>query len=134
MKPFNYEEWKRNPQQRIITRDGELVKRIKEDKKHPNKPLYVELENGTFYQAYKDGVFKEHHLKGMDLLFDDETDIENESELKWRKCKAGYKFPSDAIVVPDDERTTDRDPRLVRCAVWDSKYILYEDLKKLPIE
>jgi len=55
-------------------------------------------------------------------------------ELKWRKCKAGYKFPSDAIVIPDDERTTDRDPRLVRCAVWDSKYILVEDLKKLPVD
>lgn len=54
--------------------------------------------------------------------------------LVWHKCKAGYKFPSDAIVIPDDERTTDRDPRLVRCAVWDSKYILINDLKKLPVE
>jgi len=54
--------------------------------------------------------------------------------VKWRKCKAGYKFPSDAIVIPDDERTSDRDPRLVRCAVWDSKYILIDDLKKLPIK
>lgn len=59
------------------------------------------------------------------------------SELKsihWRKCKAGYKFPSDAIVIPDDERTTDRDPRLVRCAVWDSKFILIDELKKLPVD
>lgn len=55
-------------------------------------------------------------------------------EIRWRKCKAGYKFPSDAIVIPDDERTADRDPRLVRCAIWDSKYILVEDLKKLPVE
>ncbi len=55
-------------------------------------------------------------------------------ELKWRKCKAGYKFPSDAIVIPDDKRTIDRDPRLVRCAVWDSKYILIEELKKLPVD
>ena len=54
--------------------------------------------------------------------------------ISWRKCKAGYKFPSDAIVVPQDERTTDTDPRLVRCAVWDSIYILVSDLKKLPIE
>jgi len=55
------------------------------------------------------------------------------TEVKWRKCKAGYKFPSDAIVIPQDERTTDTDPRLVRCAVWDSIYILVSDLKKLPI-
>lgn len=56
------------------------------------------------------------------------------TEVKWRKCKAGYKFSSDAIVIPQDERTTDTDPRLVRCAVWDSIYILVSDLKKLPIE
>lgn len=57
-----------------------------------------------------------------------------QSIINWRKCQAGYKFPSDAIVIPDDERTTDRDPRLVRCAVWDSKYILVDDLKKLPVD
>lgn len=56
------------------------------------------------------------------------------NKLVWRKCHAGYKFPSDAIVIPQDERTTDTDPRLVRCAVWDSIYILVSDLKKLPIE
>lgn len=55
-------------------------------------------------------------------------------KICWRKCKAGYKFPSDAIVIPNDDRTTDRDPRLVRCAVWDSKYILIDELKKLPVD
>jgi hypothetical protein len=63
-----------------------------------------------------------------------ERPTDKKLELKWRKCKAGYKFPSDAIVIPDDERTTDRDPRLVRCAVWDSKYILVDELKKLPVD
>lgn len=43
----------------------------------------------------------------------------------WRICKAGYKFDSDAIVVGLGE---DKDPRLVRCAVNDSKYILVKDL------
>lgn len=56
------------------------------------------------------------------------------NKLVWRKCHAGYKFPSDAIVIPNDERTTDTDPRLVRCAVWDSIYILVSDLKNLPSE
>ena len=56
------------------------------------------------------------------------------NKIVWRKCKAGYKFPSEAIVIPQDERTNDTDPRLVKCAVWDSKYILIEDLKKLPEE
>jgi len=60
--------------------------------------------------------------------------MERPKEIVWRKCKAGYKFPSEAIVIPQDERTNDTDPRLVKCAVWDSKYILIEDLKKLPEE
>ena len=57
-----------------------------------------------------------------------------EPDVRWRRCKAWYKFPCDAIVIPDDSRTGDRDPRLVRCAIWDSKYILVDDLKKLPSE
>lgn len=59
--------------------------------------------------------------------------VEQVGVLKWRKCKAGYKFPSDAIVIPQGV-PQDTDPRLVKCAVWDSIYILVEDLKKLPIE
>ena len=66
--------------------------------------------------------------------YDSEDNKQPTEEIRWRKCKAGYKFPSDAIVIPQDERTTDTDPRLVRCAVWDSIYILVSDLKKLPIE
>ena len=66
--------------------------------------------------------------------YDSENNKQPTEEIKWRKCKAGYKFPSDAIVIPNDERTTDTDPRLVRCAIWDSIYILVSDLKNLPIE
>lgn len=58
----------------------------------------------------------------------------NKYKIVWRKCKSGHKFQSDAIVIPNDERTTDRDPRLVRCAIWDSIYILVSDLKNLPIK
>lgn len=53
--------------------------------------------------------------------------------LGWRRCKAGTAFKSDTIVIPDDPNTNDRDPRLVRCAVWDSIYISVDDLRKLPI-
>ena len=49
--------------------------------------------------------------------------------LKWRKCKAGYRFPCDALVIPIGV-PNDRDPRLVRCAVYDSQYLLVDDLKK----
>lgn len=54
-------------------------------------------------------------------------------ELKWKLCKAGTRFPSDAVVIPVDN-PDDKDPRLVRCAVWDSKYILVSDLLKLNTE
>jgi len=49
----------------------------------------------------------------------------NASVPMWRICKAGHKFNSDAIVVGLGE---DKDPRLVRCAVNDSKYIIVKDL------
>lgn len=76
-------------------------------------------------------TIKCHYIK-TEILHEEEN--KTNDGLMWRKCKAGYKFPSDAIVIPNDDRTTDRDPRLVRCAVWDSIYILVSDLKNLPIE
>ena len=76
-------------------------------------------------------TIKCHYIK-TEILPLEENKIND--GLMWRKCHAGYKFPSDAIVIPDDDRTTDRDPRLVRCAVWDSKYILINELKKLPVD
>jgi hypothetical protein len=54
-------------------------------------------------------------------------------DLKWRKCHAGHRFPCDAIVIPIGV-PNDVDPRLVRCAIYDSHYILIDDLKKLPYE
>lgn len=50
--------------------------------------------------------------------------------LKWRRCSAGTRFPSDAIAIPIGN-PNDTDPRLVRTAVWDSKYILVSDLLNL---
>lgn len=78
--------------------------------------------------------FENNLCKGYVDCRNVERPTDKKLELKWRKCKAGYKFPSDAIVIPQDSRTEDTDPRLVRCAVWDSIYILVADLKKLPIE
>lgn len=53
--------------------------------------------------------------------------------IKWRKCKAGYRFPSEAVVIPLNN-PDDTDPRLVKTAVWDSKYILVSDLLTLDVE
>lgn len=54
-------------------------------------------------------------------------------DIKWRMCSAGKAFPSDAIVIPVGN-PKDKDPRLVRTAIWDSKYILVSDLLKLRTE
>lgn len=51
---------------------------------------------------------------------------------KWRKCGPGHAFKEDAVVVGLGE---DKDPRMVRCAVNASKYLLVSDLLKyLPEE
>lgn len=46
---------------------------------------------------------------------------------KWRKCGPGHAFKEDAVVVGLGE---DKDPRMVRCAVNASKYLLVSDLLK----
>lgn len=141
MEQFSYEEWKKNPERKVVMRSGEEVTLISY-LKGSVYPLRVKLTNGNYVSYTENGDFEKGAYDERDLFFAD--DVEDEAQpiaqpkatncLYWRKCKAGYKFSSDAIVIPDDERTTDRDPRLVRCAVWDSKYILIDDLKKLPVD
>lgn len=141
MEQFSYEEWVKNPQRKVVTRTGEEVI-VKGFKKNYDHPVEVERSNGNYDYYTKDGLFVNGARDERDLFFADDivdkaqpiAQPEANNGLFWRKCTAGHKFPSDAIVIPDDERTTDRDPRLVRCAIWDSIYILVSDLKNLPIE
>ena len=136
MEQFSYEEWVKNPKRKVVTRGGEEVI-IRGLKTNYEYPVEVERSNGYYYYTV-DGVFFKGMRDERDLFFAYDYEYISQPEatngLCWRKCRAGYKFPSDAIVIPQDERTTDTDPRLVRCAVWDSIYILVSDLKKLPIE
>ena len=57
-------------------------------------------------------------------------DMETINGLVWRKAKAGHNFGKDTIVLYDG----DPDARMVRCAVYDCKYIHVEDLLRLPVE
>ena len=50
--------------------------------------------------------------------------------IKWKRMKAGKKFPSEAVVLYDN----DLDPRLSMVAIYDGKYILVNELKRLPDE
>lgn len=47
-------------------------------------------------------------------------------KLKWRRMRAGKRFPSEAVVVYDH----DPDPRLSLVAIYDGKYILVKDLQE----
>lgn len=137
MEQFNYDEWKKNPKRKVVTRTGEEVT-ITGYKTNYYFPVEVLRNNGRYEYYSKKGEYLCGAHDECDLFFAYDSiyipQPEATNGLCWRKCKAGYKFPSDAIVIPDDERTTDRDPRLVRCAVWNSKYILVDELKKLPVE
>ena len=140
MEQFSYKEWKKNPERKVVMRSGEEVTVIGY-LKGLVYPVKVKRTNGNNVFYAENGDFEKGAYDERDLFFADVKDKaqpiaqpEATNCLYWRKCKAGYKFPSDAIVIPDDVRTTDHDPRLVRCAVWDSKYILIDELKKLPVE
>lgn len=50
----------------------------------------------------------------------------NETNIKWKRMKAGFRFPADAVVLYDG----DPDPRLSRCAIYDGHYLLVKDLEK----
>ena len=71
-------------------------------------------------------------LNGLikDLKIHSILTIKKDSVLRWRRAKAGRNFGKDTVIIPDGEN----DARLVRCAVYDCKYIYVEDLLKLPIE
>lgn len=137
MEQFSYTEWKKNPKRKVVTRDGRVAQIINYIPHLSVYPVTVAVEN-RILQVTPNGVYDNRGISTHDLFFIDDVvkyaEPKTINGLCWRKCKAGYKFPSDAIVIPQDERTTDTDPRLVRCAIWDSKYILVSDLKKLPIE
>lgn len=53
--------------------------------------------------------------------------------VKWRICKAGFSFPEEALVIPQGVPGQEY-PRIAKCAVWDSRYILLSDLMKLRIK
>lgn len=47
------------------------------------------------------------------------------NEIEWKRMTAGYRFPSDAVIIYDH----DPDPRLSRCAIYDGWYLLVSELK-----
>lgn len=133
MEQFNYKEWKKNPQRKVVMRSGEEVT-VKGYKTGYDYPVEVELINGNYNYYTKDGVFIDGARDERDLFFAD--DVGDKAQPKtingiyWRKAKAGHNFGKDTVVLYNG----DPDVRLVRCAVYDCIYIHIEDLLKLPKE
>ena len=95
----------------------------------------TDSETATTFYVSEGGKMLSWRDHEFDLFMYETTDYVKEDEtetpvLKWRRAKAGRNFGKDTIVIPDN----DPDPRLVRCAVYDCKYIHVEDLLKLPVD
>lgn len=86
----------------------------------------------VWFRIYKQAESRRMENEGLKIItaglltkLEDKKPAKPLNYPRWRKCKAGHKFDGDAIVVGLGE---DKDPRLVRCAVNDSKYIMVKDL------
>lgn len=76
MKPFNLEEYRKNPLRKILTRSGSKVTILCVDYNAPNKPDYPILARVTSAKGYdrclsytKTGAFFNNRKSGDDLFF-----------------------------------------------------------------
>ena len=74
MKPFNLEEYLKNPERKIVTRDGRAVKRILCTDVKCKYPIVVVIENreGNTERAFsltKDGKYIDGSSDNKDLFF-----------------------------------------------------------------
>ena len=74
MKEFNLEEFKKNPSQKVVTRDGREVRIICTDAKG-DEPIVALVYNNirdeeNVYTYNKDGIFYKDNDSCLDLFFD----------------------------------------------------------------
>lgn len=74
MKPFNLDEYLKDPSKKVVTRDGRSVRIICTDRKHSRYPIVAlvenkltEGENSVYYT--KEGKFFNNVLADIDLVF-----------------------------------------------------------------
>lgn len=103
MERFSFKEWIKNPQRKVVSRRGNEVSDIEYIKERVQYCIGA-TENRCKYFFTENGEYLEDNTTSLDLFFaDDIVDIaqpKTTNGLVWRKCKAGYKFPSEAIVIP----------------------------------
>lgn len=95
MKPFNLEEYIKNPSKKVVTKDGLNARIICTDRKDLKFPIVALIETksgGEFLQYYtKDGTYFVDDLCDADLFFLPEK---HEGWINLHKNEQGRVFPS----------------------------------------
>ena len=73
MKQFNLEEYLKNPSKKVITRDGNSVRIVCTDRKHPTRPIIALVQIDKCKEAYssytEDGSWVDSTSSPDDLFF-----------------------------------------------------------------
>lgn len=75
MEQFNLEEYLKNPNRKIVTRDGNSVRIICTNRKSENHPIVALIQDNPYNEEYVyyytiDGKLAINGMKSMDLFFD----------------------------------------------------------------
>ena len=75
MEQFNLEEYLKNPNRKIVTRNGNPVRIICTNRKSENRPIVALIQDNPYNEEYVyyytiDGKLAINGMKSMDLFFD----------------------------------------------------------------
>ena len=103
MKPFNLDEYLKNPSKKVVTKDGLNARIICTDRKDLKYPIVALIEaksGGEFLQYYtKDGTYFVDDLCDADLFFLPEK---HEGWINLHKNEQGRVFPSYIYETEED--------------------------------
>ena len=103
MRPFNLDEYLKNPSRKVVTRDGLNARIICTDRKDLKFPIVALIETksgGEFLQYYtKDGTYFVDDLCNADLFFLPEK---HEGWINLHKNEQGRVFPSYIYQTKED--------------------------------
>ena len=102
MKQFSLEEYLKNPNRKIVTRDGRNVRIICTDRNHSTHPIIALVQNDKIENTYsyrKNGSYLDYTISPSDLFFAPEK---KEGWIKIYKNKKGHRVLS-AIYNTENE-------------------------------
>ena len=90
MKRFNLDEYLKDPNREIITRDGKSVRILCTDRKHPTRPIIALVQIDKCQEAYssytEDGSWVDSTSRPNDLFF---APIKKEGWVNMYKIRSG---------------------------------------------